>query len=74
MPYLDLVLKSTRHSSHTALTMGAELDDGKIIVTKVIATKLYDGNNRHGLALYDGNNRHEVALHDGNHRHDNAAL
>ena len=53
--------------------MGAELDDGKIIVTKVIATKLYDGNIRHGIALYDGNNRHEVALHDGNNRHDNAA-
>ena len=48
-------------------------DDGNIIVTEVIATKLYDGNHRHGLALYDGNHRHGVAFHDGNHRHDKAA-
>ena len=53
--------------------MGAELDDGKIIVMKVIATKLYDGNNRHGIALYDCNNRHEVAFHDGSHRHEKVA-
>ena len=53
--------------------MGAKLDDGKIIFTEVIATKLYDGNNCHGLALYDGNNRHGVAFHDGNNRHDKAA-
>ena len=53
--------------------MGAKLDDGKIIVTQVIATKLYDGNNRHEITLYDGNNRHAVAFHDGNNRHDTAA-
>ena len=53
--------------------IGAELDDGQIIVTKVIATTLYDGNHRHGVALYDGHHRHEVAFHDANTRHDEAA-
>ena len=56
--------------THRCTVMGAKLDDGKIVVTKLIAIKLYDGNRRHGFDLYDGHHRHEVAFHDGNHRHD----
>ena len=53
------------------IVMGAKCYDGRIIVK--IATKLYDGNHRHGITLYDGNHRHGIAIHDGNHRHDKAA-
>ena len=48
---------------------GRRSHDGKLIVKNVIATKLYDGSNRHGITRHDGSNRHVSRLHDGSNRH-----
>ena len=48
--------------------MPARRHDGKVNVKNGIATKLHDGNIRHGIAHREGYIRHGITLHDGNHR------